>query len=123
MNNKYEREAAKRRFYNVYSHSYEERDWSDQDSLPTGDPIGDIDEKQNQNEQFKADQEKYMNEMKSRVMFPASKNFDVEVAPKSVMNSINIYKQKKCNCGVAKAYKNPSLKMHSSWCELKDGDN
>ena len=43
-------------------------EWSERDSLPTRDPIGDI---------FERDQKKYMDEMKSRVLFPASKNFEI----------------------------------------------
>lgn len=88
--------------------------WSDRDSLPTGDPIGDVVE-----DKFKKDQEVYLQMMKNRVISTANKNFSVSYEPIKYINiTIEIPKEKKCDCGVAKTYKNPTLRMHSDWCEL-----
>lgn len=91
-------------------------EWSERDALPTGDPIGDIDEL------YKKDQQKYLDMMKKKVINPDNKNFIMRV-PQSI-DFINIdiempmEEEKKCDCGVAKTYKNPTLKMHSNWCKL-----
>ena len=63
--------------------------WSARDALPKGDPIGDVDEKQDPYvqgyKQWEKDTKNYNEMMKNRVLFPSSKNFDVgfEIKPKT----------------------------------------
>lgn len=73
-----EKEARKRRTSNVYSSTYDNGGWSKRDSIPTGDPIGDVVEKEQDDyidgcEKWKKDQEAYIEMMKKRLLVPKGK--------------------------------------------------
>ena len=83
------------------------------------------------------DQAEYNEMMKNKVLVPEGKNFkanevyvdgttmhvDMTVAVPKCPDFIHVQvKLPKCNCGTAKTYKNPSLRMHSTWCELRKND-
>jgi hypothetical protein len=75
----------------VYSSTYDNGGWPERDSLPTGDPIGDIDERKKTHlpdidmdkkpwdtfnityDQYKKDMENYINTMKARLLVPQGK--------------------------------------------------
>lgn len=87
-----------------------QEEWSDRDALPTGDPIGDVDPYVEDYNKWKKDQENYENNMKNRVLSPEGKK---------THDGQDLVEEKKCNCGVAKTYKNHTLRMHSEWCRLR----
>ena len=107
--------------------------WSQRDALPTGDPIGDVDESQDEyisgHKKWAKDQETYNEMMRGRLLNPKGKNFSMKVPKAPDYVEINLstpaptYSEPKCDCGVAKTYKNPSLKMHSTWCELRSNND
>lgn len=117
-------------------------DWSQRDALPTKDPIGDVDEKDPYVESYKKwakDQAAYDQMMKGRVLVPEGKDFTIKVPVAPHYIGIDLSKSRdfgveitigdpidrgpKCNCGIAKTYRNHSLRMHSTWCELRKNDN
>lgn len=94
-----------------------EENWSDRDALPTKDPIGDVeDEYVSGYNKWKKDQEAYENQMKNRLLVPEGKVSFNDFKGLPVMEGDN---EPKCDCGVAKTYKNHTLRMHSSWCALR----
>lgn len=110
-------EAKKRRTSDLYG----DGDWSQRDDLPTGDPIGDIVEEEMSRKmsaahnRWRLDQENYEKMMRKQLIHPYGKHFGIDYAYPEV-------NKPKCDCGVEKSYKNPTLKMHSSWCSLRGGN-
>ena len=106
-------------------------DWSERDALPTGDPIGDVDEHPDPSSKgrlafaksYMRDHLKYNEMMRNRVLSPEGKNFDHGPVEKSDIKIDIIAIGPKCNCGVAKTYRNHTLRMHSTWCELRKNED
>jgi len=80
---KYEEEAKKKRITDVYSSTYNNGGWSKRDALPTGDPIGDIVEEEQDifkpqhifkiPEEWAKKAEEYHKKMKERSLHPKGK--------------------------------------------------
>lgn len=100
------------------------QDWSDRDALPKRDPIGDIDPQVAVTvASFKKDEQTYTEMMRERLLNPKGKVFGhvhhgIDISKNGYYSS----EEPKCNCGIAKTYKNPTLRMHSTWCELRKND-
>ena len=127
-----------------------EEQWGERDSLPEGDPIGDVEEAPANKskstiheilgifqEAIEEDQRRYFETMKGRLIVPEGKNLDIDPNTGEINLDINIRcpqgidfmpvkieipQKPKCDCGIAKAYKNPTLRMHSTWCKLRENE-
>lgn len=107
----YEDEAKKRRTCPVFSNTYDNGGWSERDALPTGDPIGDVDEK------HKKDQENYDNMMASKLLNPeGKKTYD----GKTLNFTAEGFPRKKCNCGTQAVYGKVPLDAHRHYCDLRN---
>jgi hypothetical protein len=121
-NKQLEEEARKRRTSSVFSGTYGNGGWSERDSLPSGDPIGDVDEPKNilpikngvydpyvesYKKRFQKDQESYEQTMKGRLINPDGKKFEHQI------NEI------KCDCGTEATYGKVPLNAHPKYCSLR----
>ena len=108
----YNEEAKKRRTCPVYSSTYDNGGWSERDRLPEGDPIGDVDEPKTIKEttkSIKKDEKTYFEMMRSRLLNPEGKNFDLGIElklktccsePDKYVNGIGGLRFYSCrNCG------------------------
>lgn len=100
----------------VYKHTKKwtsEKDWPERDSIPTSDPIGDIDSSDSEWIEgylgWKKDMENYEKYMKSR-----------RIPLKNKENTDTYKKQEiKCTCGTEKVYGKVPIKAHSNMCDLR----
>lgn len=127
-NMNYEDEAKKRRTCPVFSNTYDNGGWSERDSLPTGDPIGDVDEPKKQeldkacaemHEKFVQDQKEYDKMMSSRLVNPNGK-FTYNGKAIEEVAQAGITFDKKCNCGTEAVYGKVPLDAHRHYCDLRN---
>lgn len=90
---KYKEEAKKRRTSNVYSNTYDNGGWSERDSLPTRDPIGDTDEYVEGYNEWKKGQEEYERTMKGKLLKPEGKVFGAFTKPESCCSDPTNHKE------------------------------
>lgn len=112
----------------VYSSTYDNGGWPNRDSLPTKDPIGDVDEKDNLKcdftgkyigekpdewvegyKRWKKDQENYEKTMKNKLLRPEGK---------ININNLKIKQEIKCTCGTQAVYGKVPVEAHSHNCDL-----
>ena len=122
----------------VYSSTYDNGGWPKRDSLPTKDPIGDVDEPDTHVKDalryatahqagWKKDQEIYEASMKPHLLNSEGKIFGMSKAaikefakymgdkpPKAEC----IEKELKCNCGTYAVYGKVPVDAHRSYCDL-----
>lgn len=76
---------------------------------------------------WKKDQDEYDKNMKDKLLVPEGKELPAllndyfDGCPTIIGDSID--RGPKCDCGIAKTYKKPTLRMHSDWCELRKDED
>lgn len=113
----YDDEAKKRRTCPVFSSTYSNKGWSDRDALPTGDPIGDVDKKMEDEwvegyKQWKNDLKAYEEKMKSKTLNPKGK-YTHDRKPL-------VTTEPKCDCGTEAVYGKVPVNAHRHYCKLRN---
>jgi hypothetical protein len=142
-------EKFKSRFNDpVYSSTYDNGGWSDRDKLPTGDPIGDVDEpktdlkdalrymiahqngsaydlRMEENDwvdgynKWKADQKKYEETMKPHLKKPEGKIFGMSKSTiLEFAATVEGFHKPKCDCGIKAVYGDIPAHNHKDYCDL-----
>ena len=94
----------------VYSSTYDNGGWPARDSLPTKDPIGDVEDEYVEGyKKWKKDMEAYEASMKSHLLNPEGK-INIE--------GLNVKTKLKCNCGTYAVYGKVPVDAHRSYCDL-----
>lgn len=107
----------------VYSSTYDNGGWSDRDSLPTKDPIGDVDEPVDEwvdgYKKWQADQRAYESTMKPHLKVSEGKMFGMDMATiKEFAATVEGFKKPKCNCGTYAVYGDVPAHNHRDYCDL-----
>lgn len=90
----------------------QQESWPERDELPTGDPIGDVDET------WKKDMKAYFDSMRDRVIVPSKKDFDTLVYEKFDTEK-HVMKNPTCNCGTFAVYGKVPADAHRPYCALR----